>query len=145
MRTPSISRGIKRGPIHRLDNPDIQRVSVRLKIPPYPLFPPHFSREFTHILSEEDSALSLIDHFPLAEAWPLLSASVKHHPCNPPYIQRAPMSSRIFCTTFHPSRSSCLCGGSGKPTEKPCISNPAFTHAAREYRWKATLRGHNFF
>lgn len=83
MRIPSISRGIKRGPIHRLDNFDIQRTSVKLKIPPYLLFPPHFSREFTHILSEEDSALSLIDHFPLADAWPLLSESVKHHPLIP--------------------------------------------------------------
>lgn len=49
MRIPSISRGIKRGPIHRLDNPDIQRTSVTLKIPPYPystLFSPGSSPIF---------------------------------------------------------------------------------------------------
>jgi len=62
-----------------------------------------------------------------------------------PQDGRAPTSRRIFSSALRPSESSCFCGGRGEPTGNPCISSPALTHAAREYRWKATLRGHCFF
>jgi len=62
-----------------------------------------------------------------------------------PQDGRAPTSRRIFSSALRPSGSSCFCGGRGEPTGNPCISSPALTQAAREYRWKATLRGHCFF